>query len=178
MLQCVGARDAEHPYCSRFCCRQALANARILKRADPDARITILHRGIRVFGFEEDLLTDAAEQGVSLIEVKDRPAVEAGKPLRVKGVSASGQAFCLESDALVLSVGHARDEAAERLAGMTGAPLDGLGFFETSNQLTRPFATQGQGVFVCGFARAPVTIEEAFSDGLGAAGAVCEYLKT
>lgn len=177
MLQCVGARDADHPYCSRFCCRQALANARLFKHANPDSEVTVLHRGIRVFGFEEELLTDAAEQGVGLIEIKDRPTVEAGRPLRVRGVSAAGRAFCLETDALVLSVGHARDQAAERLAGMTGAPLDGLGFFETSNQLIRPFATQAPGVFVCGFAQAPVTLEEAFSDGLGAAGAVCEYLE-
>jgi heterodisulfide reductase subunit A-like polyferredoxin len=177
MLQCVGARDAAHPYCSRFCCRQALANARLLKLANPGAQVTILHKGIRVFGFEEELLTDAEEQGIGLIEIADRPAVEAGSPLRVRGASAAGQAYSLESDVLVLSVGHARDEGAQRLAGLTGARIDGLGFFETSDPLIRPFATQAPGVFVCGFARAPVTLDEAFADGLGAAGAVCEYLK-
>lgn len=178
MLQCVGSRDAGHPYCSRFCCRQALANAKRLKQADPGTDVTILHKGIRVFGFDEDLLEEAAELGVRLIEIKDKPVVEAGRPLRIRGVSAVGQAFSLECDALVLSVGHAADEVVRNLAGMTGARLDELGFFETSNALIEPFATTAPGVFVCGFARAPVTIEEAFWDGLGVAGAVCGYLKT
>ena len=177
MLQCVGARDAEHPYCSRFCCRQALTNALLLKQVEPDAEVTILHKGIRVFGFEEDLLTDAADRGVSFVEIKDRPSVEAGNPVRVKGVSAAGQALSIDCDALALSVGHAADEGTQKIAGMTGARLDALGFFETCNPLVRPFATAAQGIFVCGFARAPVTLEEAFLDGVGAAAAVCEYLK-
>lgn len=178
MIQCVGSRDAEHPYCSRFCCRQALTNARLLKKAQPDVQVTVLHKGVRVFGFDEDLLTDAVEQGVSLVEIRDRPSVEAGRPLRVRGVSAAGQALSLECDALVLAVGHTAGEAAARIAGMTGTLLDGLGFFEVRNPLIRPFATTAPGVFVCGSARVPVTVDEAFADGLGAAQAVCEYLQT
>jgi heterodisulfide reductase subunit A-like polyferredoxin len=97
--------------------------------------------------------------------------------VRVKGVSAAGQALSIDCDALALSVGHAADEGTQKIAGMTGAGLDALGFFETCNPLVRPFATAAQGIFVCGFARAPVTLEEAFLDGVGAAAAVCEYLK-
>ena len=31
MIQCVGSRDEEHPYCSRVCCGHAVKNALRLK---------------------------------------------------------------------------------------------------------------------------------------------------
>ncbi|MDP2268449.1 MAG: FAD-dependent oxidoreductase, partial [Deltaproteobacteria bacterium] len=35
MIQCVGSREADRPYCSRYCCSQAIKNALKLKEADP-----------------------------------------------------------------------------------------------------------------------------------------------
>jgi heterodisulfide reductase subunit A-like polyferredoxin len=176
MVQCVGARDADHPYCSRYCCRLALANAVALRQANPASEVTILHKGIRVFGPEEELYADALERGIEFVEMKDKPAVRPGERPRVTGASADGKVYDLECDAVVLSVGYGPGAAAAGIADVTGAPLDSLGFFETPNHLVRPFATSAPGIFVCGFARAPVTVEEAFGDGQGAAGAVCRYL--
>jgi heterodisulfide reductase subunit A-like polyferredoxin len=179
MLQCVGARDAEHPYCSRFCCREALVNAVALKHADPSAEVTILHKGIRVYGLDEEILSDAIERGVRLIEIATEPDVApSGSKVKVivRGRSTAGEGFNLDCDALVLSVAHSRDGDGKEVAAAAGAALDGLGFFETQDPLTEPFATRAEGVFVCGFARGPVTIEEAFREGRGAAGAVCQYI--
>ena len=176
MLQCVGARDNEHPYCSRFCCREALSNALLAKRADPSAEITILHRTIRAYGFDEELYTEAVERGVKFIEVKERPKVEGSGSLGVSGRAADGKEYVLALDALVLSLAHSGDALKEAAAAI-GVPLDRLGFIEVSDPIREPFATQSRSIFVCGFARAPVTVEEALMDGLGAAGAVCEYLE-
>jgi heterodisulfide reductase subunit A-like polyferredoxin len=157
-------------------------NAVALKHADPSAEVTILHKGIRVYGLDEEILTDAIERGVRLIEIATEPDVTpSGSKVRVivRGRSTAGEGFNLDCDALVLSVAHSRDGDGKEVAAAAGAALDNLGFFETQGpltELTEPFATQGEGVFVCGFARGPVTIEEAFREGRAAAGAACQYI--
>ena len=35
MIQCVGSRDADHPYCSRVCCADAIKNALRIKTLSP-----------------------------------------------------------------------------------------------------------------------------------------------
>jgi heterodisulfide reductase subunit A len=37
MVQCVGSRNDEHPYCSKICCGVAVKNALALKRAKPES---------------------------------------------------------------------------------------------------------------------------------------------
>lgn len=176
MIQCVGARDASHRYCSRFCCKQALANALRFKQENRDSEVTVFHKGIRVFGFEEDLYTDAADEGVSFVEVRRMPAIESGKTLTVKGEAKDGTDVSIECDAVVLSVAHSHGDEQEELARITGVGLDDLGFFVSGDPLLDPFASPVDGIFICGFARAPVTAEEAFVDGLGAAGVIRRYL--
>ena len=36
MIQCVGSREKERPYCSRICCQQAIKNVISLKRIRPE----------------------------------------------------------------------------------------------------------------------------------------------
>jgi heterodisulfide reductase subunit A len=183
MVQCVGARDAEHPYCSRYCCREALLNALAFKHLNPQAEVTILHRGIRAFGFDEELYSEAGERGVAFVEIERMPAVApqaspSGRGqgvVRVTGTSGAGKPFGLACDAVVFSVAHKRDDI-DQIARLVGAPLDSLGFLETAQPLVQPFASGAAGIFVCGFARNPVTVEEAFAEGMGVAGAVCQFM--
>jgi heterodisulfide reductase subunit A-like polyferredoxin len=51
-----------------------------------------------------------------------------------------------------------------------------LAFFDSGHPLAEPFATSAPGVFVCGFARHPVVAEEAYIEGVGAAGAIWNWL--
>ncbi|MHC4743814.1 MAG: FAD-dependent oxidoreductase, partial [Planctomycetota bacterium] len=44
MIQCVGSRNDEHPYCSRICCSIAVKNALAIKEQDPDANVFVLYR--------------------------------------------------------------------------------------------------------------------------------------
>jgi heterodisulfide reductase subunit A len=179
MIQCVGARDEEHPYCSRFCCRQAISNALLHKANKPDCKVTIVHKGIRVFGFEEEILTQAVEQGVEFVSVAGKPEIEAGKVLRVKGRGQRGEIVSIDCDAVVLSLAHAADGDMHDLARTLGVELDRFGTFITRGSLSEPFAVEGaDGAFVCGFARGPVVVEEAFDEGLAAAAGICRYLST
>src|SRR5207245_9493668 len=53
MIQCVGSRDADHPYCSRVCCADAIKNALKIKASSPKTHVHILYRHIRPHGFQE-----------------------------------------------------------------------------------------------------------------------------
>ena len=67
MIQCVEQRDAQRPYCSRVCCTTAVKNALELKRRWPDARIVVLYRDMRTYGFREAAYREAREKGVLFI---------------------------------------------------------------------------------------------------------------
>jgi len=64
MIQCVGSRDEEHPYCSRVCCSQAIKNAIRLKKLNPKMNIYILYRDIRTYGLLEQYYQEARALGV------------------------------------------------------------------------------------------------------------------
>ena len=178
MVQCVGARDSEHPYCSRYCCRQAIENALHYKSENADAEITVLHKGIRVFGFEEDLYTDAMEQGVQFIEIEGKPDLGGSDPITVSYKTTDGRTLSSECDLLVLTVAHRHGDRQRGVAQKTGVGLDELGFLATAPRPDMPFTTSVEGVFVCGFARTPVIAEDAFTEGRGAAGSICRYLSS
>ncbi|MBW1911932.1 MAG: FAD-dependent oxidoreductase, partial [Deltaproteobacteria bacterium] len=67
MIQCVGSRIEERPYCSRLCCTAAIKNALKIKGENPNANVFILYRDIRTYGFLEDYYTKARKAGVIFI---------------------------------------------------------------------------------------------------------------
>ncbi len=67
MIQCVGSRNKEAPYCSRVCCSKAVKNAIEIKKKDPTTEVYILHKDIRTYGFREALYKEAGELGVKFV---------------------------------------------------------------------------------------------------------------
>ena len=67
MIQCVGSRDADHPYCSRVCCADAIKNALKIKALSPETNVYVLYRDIRTYGFKESYYTKARQQGVVFV---------------------------------------------------------------------------------------------------------------
>ena len=67
MIQCVGSRTPERPYCSRICCSVAVKNALKIKEKNPETEVTVLYRDIRTFGLMERYYTQARKQGISFI---------------------------------------------------------------------------------------------------------------
>ncbi len=77
MIQCVGSRDDEHPYCSRVCCQEAVKNALKLEELNPEVSIYILHRDVRTYGFFEKYYQKARDDGIIFIryEKDEKPIV-------------------------------------------------------------------------------------------------------
>ncbi len=64
MIQCVGSRNEDNPNCSRICCQNAVKNALLIKKKNPDTQVFILYRDIRTYGLMEEYFTKARELGV------------------------------------------------------------------------------------------------------------------
>lgn len=177
MIQCVGSRSEDYPYCSQVCCSQAILNALRLKTARPEAEVTILHRDIRVFGFDEDPYTEAAEAGVSFIKTAGQPSIVLGEPLKVEFTQDSGEPKVLESDLVILSTGFRPADGTQALAEGAGVALDESGYFKPLERTLHPVESTREGVFICGLAAGPKPITDCITEGLAAAGRAAAFLR-
>ncbi|MCL4369696.1 MAG: FAD-dependent oxidoreductase, partial [Chloroflexi bacterium] len=142
MVQCVGACEEEHGYCSRLCCAQAIKTALKIKERSPDTAIFILHRDMRTYGFYEASYREARERGVRFIRMAEgtRPEVAASNgrvTLSVTDDILKGR-LGLETDMLVLSTGIDPGEGNRELAQVLKVPLNQDGFFLEAHMKLRP----------------------------------------
>jgi heterodisulfide reductase subunit A len=182
MIQCVGSRGADLTYCSRVCCGQAVKNALRLKALQPELAVAIFYRDLRAYGFQEDLYSKAREQGVLFIRYNpDRPPVAsqgAGKTGRIQVRAFDpllGEAVEMAADLLVLSVGIVPEDPSQ-LARMLKVPVTAENFFLEAHVKLRPVDLPVDGVYVCGLAHAPKTMDETISQAQAAAGRACQPL--
>ena len=177
MIQCVGARSPERQYCSRICCQTAVKNARLLKEQNPDSHVRILYRDMQMYGTEnEEMLWNARGEGVRFdVYTPDQPpTVEDGKVRFYR--SLTGETVEIPYDLVVLSTPLVAREGAPGLSQLLRVPLDQNNFFLEAHAKLRPLDFATDGIFVCGSARYPATVEEARSQGLGASSRVATIL--
>ncbi len=172
MIQCVGSREKERPYCSRICCSQALKNVLRLKEVNPEIEAAIFYRDMTSYGFMEEYYTRAREKGVSFIryEVNNKPNVrQEEKKLVVDAVEpVLGGRIRLEPDLLVLSPAIVPPDNSG-LARTLGVDLNEDGFFPEAEAKFRPVDFITAGVFVCGLAHSPRNIKESITQAQAAA---------
>ena len=172
MIQCVGSRDEQRPYCSRICCSQALKNALALKERNPDVQVFILYRDLMSYGLNEEYYTFARQRGVLFVryEPNRKPQVTLeGDKLRVRvREPALGQDVVLEPDLLVLSPAIVPADVSS-LARMLDMELDSNGFVCEAEEKFRPVDTLRDGVFVCGLAHSPRSVRETAAHAQAAA---------
>ncbi|MCS5696406.1 CoB--CoM heterodisulfide reductase iron-sulfur subunit A family protein [Desulfofundulus thermocisternus] len=173
MIQCVGSRDEERPYCSRVCCSHALKNALKLKEKNPRVNIYILYRDIRVYGLNEQYYTQARQKGIIFIRYdrKKKPVVEAaGGGLVVRVVDPIlGVELAVEPDVLVLSTGVEPGEDNGKLSQLFKVPLNSDGFFLEAHMKLRPVDFAAEGLYLCGLAHSPKLVGESITQANAAA---------
>jgi len=174
MIQCVGSRNEDHPYCSRICCSQAIKNAIAFKELNSDASVYVLYRDIRTFGFREDMLyAKARKMGVLFVRFDDdaepKVHVHSDGSLEVEADELLlGKKIVFHPDRVVLSCGVVpADNSA--LSKLLKAPLDVDGFFSEAHVKLRPVDFAVDGVFVCGLAHSPRFVEESIVQAKAAA---------
>jgi len=175
MIQCVGSRNDERPYCSRMCCGEAVKNALKIKEKDPDANVYVLYRDIRTYGLMEEHYRRAREAGVVFIryEEDNKPkvakAASGGKGLQVSVFEPIIQEdVIIDADLVVLSAAVVPPKENEVLAKMLKVPVNEDGFFLEAHAKLRPVDFATEGIFVCGMAHSPKSIEESISQAKAA----------
>ncbi|UCH02271.1 MAG: CoB--CoM heterodisulfide reductase iron-sulfur subunit A family protein, partial [Candidatus Bathyarchaeota archaeon] len=171
MIQCVGSRDEARPYCSRVCCGEAVKNAVKIKEKSPDTDVFVLYRDMRAYGLTESYYNKARELGVVFIlYVENNKPEIATKQLRSGDrLSVSvydpivGEQLSLDVDLVVLSTAIIPFEENKILSQLLKVPLNEDGFFLEAHVKLRPVDFATEGVFLCGMAHGPKSIEESIA---------------
>jgi len=177
MIQCVGSRNREHPYCSRVCCTQALKNALALRKMG--AEVTMFYRDLTVFG-KDHLDRKARDSGIRFVRFEEGAYPEiTKKENRLEVASADGTK--VEADLVVLSTGLEPDAEKNRaLSEILGLPLDQDGFFdcdvnvypfeESMKRVFKPYEWATNCIYPVGTAHSPRSFEESLLTARDAAG--------
>lgn len=179
MIQCIGSREDNRPYCSKLCCANAIKNAIKLKSLDPDTQVTILHKDIRVSGFKEQYYEKARAMGVNFIRFSDHqpPKLEIiNSELHITITDSQlSNEWSLSPDLVVLSTAFIPTNNTD-LAQMLKVPLDQNGFFMEAHIKLRPLDFATDGIFLCGSAQWPKFISESIVQAKGAAARAARIL--
>jgi len=177
LINCVGSRNDERPYCSRTCCGKSVKLALALRRAVPSANVHVLHRDIRTYGLQEAYYTQARDAGVRFLRY------DPDDPPRVEAVDRAGasflrvitrdpvleEEFTIDADLVGLATATVPSAGTRELAGLFKVPLNEDGFFLEAHVKLRPVDFATEGVFVCGLAHSPKSIGESIIQAEAAA---------
>ena len=173
LINCVGSRIPERPYCSRVCCMTSLKNATQLKKLNPEARIYVLHRDLLTYGVEyERYYRRAMEAGVRFLryELEHPPQVVGSR--RAKEVvvwdALRGRELRLSVDLVVLTTPLTAGPDTQSISRLLKVPLGESGFFLEAHVKLRPVEFATDGVYVCGTARWPADVAESISQAYAA----------
>ena len=172
-IQCVGSREPERPHCSKICCTFSVQKAVELKERNPNMDVYILYRDIRTYGEREDLYKEARKRGVIFIRynLKNKPVVKEGKggTLEVTVMDHILQRpITLTPDFITLATAI-ETRGAEELGQMFKVPLSQDKFFLEVHMKLRPVDFATEGLFVCGLAHYPKSIDESIAQAQAAA---------
>jgi heterodisulfide reductase subunit A len=166
MIQCVEQRTADRLYCSRVCCTTAVKNALLLRARYPKARIVVLYREMRTYGFREAAYKEARDKGVLFVryDADKPPVVSEGGALTVNAFDkVLGRELSMKPDLLVLASPIVARDDRQQLSELLRVPLNADGFFLEAHVKLRPVDFASEGLFLCGTAHAPKFISETIS---------------
>jgi heterodisulfide reductase subunit A-like polyferredoxin len=171
MIQCVGSRDAERPYCSRVCCAAAVKNTIALMRQRSGRDVVIFYRDMMTYGFLERYYLEARRLGARFVRYdKERPPVveRTGEKLRVTCYDpALGKELSCDVDLLVLSSALVPNENQD-LARAMRLPRGPEGFFLEAHMKLKPIDFATEGIYMAGTCHGPKNIGETIAQASGA----------
>jgi heterodisulfide reductase subunit A len=166
-IQCVGARgEGGRPYCSRFCCMNAVKDSMLIRQHDPEVEeVTILYTDLRAFGKGFDDFVQRSRDEKSANYVRGRPAKIERLPeddtLEVFVEDTLGhRQERIPADLVVLSVAAAPNDGAIKLAEILGIETDPYGFIARRDPAISAVESTRDGIFVCGSAVGPQVIPD------------------
>jgi heterodisulfide reductase subunit A len=143
-----------------------------LKQKNPDMDVYVMYRDIRTYGEREDLFTQARKQGVIFFryDLQNKPEVKSGThalEIKVRDPILN-KTITIQADLLTLATAIEPSET-DKLAEFFKLPVNKDGFFIEAHPKLRPVDFAIDGVFLCGMAHYPKSIDESISQALAAA---------
>ena len=182
-IQCVGARgEGGRPYCSRFCCMNAVKDSMLVRQHDPEVEeVTILYTDLRAFGKGFDDFVQRSRDEKSADYVRGRPAkvelVPEDDTLEVFVEDTLGhRQKRIPADLVVLSVAAAPNDGAIKLAEMLGIETDEYGFIARQDPAISAVESTRDGIFVCGSAVGPQVIPDSVAQASAVAARAQSFL--
>ncbi|MHA1784416.1 MAG: FAD-dependent oxidoreductase [Candidatus Helarchaeota archaeon] len=184
MILCANSRqeEGEFTYCSKVCCFESIKNAYLLKEKNPNMNITIIYRDIQMAGKTSEEFYREVRNNVlftrysleSIPEVSEKN----GKILVEFPNALTGSDTHVEVDLLVLATPMVPQTDSEEISQFLKIPvMRGIPpFFLEAHVKLRPLDFATDGVFLCGVAQWPKSIEESVSQATGAAARACALL--
>jgi heterodisulfide reductase subunit A len=169
-MLCMGVRNAEHPYCSRFCCISSLNHVRRVLTEVPGASVTVLYRDIRSYGYYEDIYNEVSELGARFIRyAPEEMPVLSDDAVTVRDQT-SGEDILIPCDRVVLERGAVPPTGTTALRQLFKISAAPSGFYAETHLKLAPLDTALDGVFIAGGCQYPKSIPESVSQAISAAG--------
>ncbi len=182
-VQCVGARgEGGRPYCSRFCCMNAVKDSMLIRQHDPEVEdITILYTDLRAFGKGFDDFVQRSRDEKSANYVRGRPSkiehVPEDDSLEVFVEDTIGhEQRRIQADMVVLSVAAAPNDGALQLAEQLGVETDRYGFFARKDPAVSAVESSRDGIYLAGSAVGPQVIPDCVAQASAAAARAQRFL--
>jgi heterodisulfide reductase subunit A-like polyferredoxin len=172
MIQCVGSRNDERPYCSRVCCATAVKNSILLKEETPGIDVLVFYRDLMTYGFLEKYYLRARRLGVRFVQFtpSNPPVLDErdGRLVLSCHDPAIGEALPFHPDLVVLSSAIIPRDTGE-LATILKLPRTPEGFFLEAHMKLRPIDFAAEGIYLAGLCHSPRNIRETIIQGKAAA---------
>ena len=149
IVQCVGSRVEKRgvPYCSNYCCMNAVKESIRLKMLDPKVQVHVFYIDIRTCGRgQEAAYKEARRRGVRFVRGQPAMVMQKNGKLLVCGENTLlNELYEVPADVVVLNVGIRLSQETLRLAGQMEMSLDeeGLLFVDALQAGTAPVLTVG-----------------------------------
>jgi heterodisulfide reductase subunit A len=137
-----------------------------LRQRFPKARIMVLYRDMRTYGFREAAYREAREKGVLFVryEPEKAPQVDVNGRLRVRVEEPTlRREMQVDADLVVLATPMVPRADRQELSELLRVPLNADGFFLEAHMKLRPVDFASEGLFLCGTAHAPKFLSESIA---------------
>ena len=181
-VYCVGSRNEEHPYCSRFCCTAAVHASLLAGRSTPGVRQYHLYRDMRTYGKQELLFAQSRREGSVYLRFPDDEPPEIRRrddgtlAVTLRDLLSGGEQLELTADLVVLVTGMV-PRRNDELVSVLKVPVGRDGFFNEIHPKLRPVETIVDGLLVAGACQGPKTSAESVTSALAAAAQTAAVLK-
>lgn len=174
ILLCVGSRDRQigREWCSKICCTVSANIAMEIRELSPNTNVYIYYMDIRTFGlYEGEYYWKSQEEArVKYIKARIAEVTSDGKRLVVKGEDTLvKRPITIPFDMVVHAIGMDPSVDNMTLSAVFDVGLNRYGYIDKASTYAGLAQTSRPGVYVCGAATGPETIDDSIAQGQAAA---------